>query len=252
MATAAWYVRTLHESGLTAAKAFGSIGISLAADQQQLTTIAKMRAMRLLWRRFQDVCGVAPVDLRLHAESARRMVVAESPHTNILRATLSAFAAGVGGADSIVVLPHTWALGLADRKARRIARNIHHLLLEESNVHRVTDPAAGSGVINALTDGLCQTAWSEFQMIEKEGGVVASLTGGRIQSRIAKSRDGLEQARKNGEDILVGATQFPDPTPPPVRTLDAKRRPDPKFTDIALDCDPVAPMDQPPIPSGAP
>ena len=252
LATAAWYVRTLCESGLTAAEAFSSIGISLAADQQQLATIAKMRAMRLLWRRFQDVCGGDRVDLCLHAESARRMMMAEDPHTNILRATLSAFAAGVGGADSIVVLPHTWALGLADRQARRIARNVHHLLLEESNVHRVTDPAAGSGAIDSLTDGLCQTAWSEFQMIEKEGGVVSSLTGGHVQSRIAKSRERLEQARRNGEDILVGATLFPDPTPPPVRTLDVKRRPDPKFKDIALACDPVAPMDQPQSPSGVP
>ena len=252
LATAAWYVRTLCESGLTAGQAFGSIGISLAADQQQLTTIAKMRAMRLLWRRFQELCGGDRIDLRLHAETARRMMMAVDPHTNILRATLSAFAAGVGGADSIVILPHTWALGLADRHARRIARNIHHLLLEESNIHRVTDPAAGSGAIDALTDGLCQTAWSEFQTIEKEGGIVASLTGGKVQSRISEACFKLEQARKNEDEVLVGATLFPDPAPPQVRTMDAKRWPDPQFNDIALACDPVTPIDQPPTLGGVP
>ncbi len=245
LATAAWYLRTFGDNGLTTAQAFNSVGISLAADQQQLVTIAKMRAMRLLWRRLQELCGDARVDLRLHAETARRMMMAADPHTNILRATLAAFAAGVGGADSIAILPHTWALGLADRPARRIARNLHHLLLEESNVHRVTDPAAGSGAIDALTDGLCRAAWSEFRMIEGEGGIITSLTDGKVQSRIAGSRNRLHQAHENNDEVLVGATRFPDPAPPSVRTLDVERRPDPQFKDIALTCDPVTPMDQP-------
>ena len=73
----------------------------------------------------------------------------------MLRTTIAAFSAGVGGADAIAVLPFTAALGLPDRFARRIARNMQLLLLEESNLARVADPAAGSGAIEDLTEKLC-------------------------------------------------------------------------------------------------
>ena len=104
---------------------------------------------------------------------------------NLLRNTLAAFAAGVGGADTISVVPHTAALGITDRNARALARNIQHLLMEESDLHRVADPAAGSGAIEALTEALAERAWAEFRAIEREGGIVESLRAGQFQARIA-------------------------------------------------------------------
>ena len=81
------------------------------------------------------------------------------PHGNIVRGTIAAFAAAVGGADAVTVLPFSAALGVPDAFARRIARNTQTILIEEANIHRVADPAAGSGAIEALTDALCETAW---------------------------------------------------------------------------------------------
>lgn len=252
MATAAWYLRACTSHGGDAGQAFSAIGVSLAASQQQLVTIAKMRAIRILWLRLQELCGCEPSGLWLHAETARRMMMRKDPQTNILRSTLAAFAAGTGGANSIAILPHSWAAGLADRAARRIARNLHHLLLEESNVHRVADPAAGSGVIGNLTDGLCRTAWAEFQTIESEGGIVASLADGKVQARIAASRAMLQGALADGDAVLVGATRFPDPSPPEVATIVVDRRPDPRFSEIALTCEQVSPMGQPGLSDAAP
>jgi methylmalonyl-CoA mutase len=81
-----------------------------------------------------------PKPIRLHAETAWRMTARRDPWVNILRGTLAAFTAGVGGADTVTVLPFTAALGLPDAFARRIARNTQLILLEEANLWRVADP----------------------------------------------------------------------------------------------------------------
>ena len=109
------------------------------------------------------------------------MMAARDPYVNILRTTIAVFAAGLGGADAITVLPFTAALGLPDRFARRIARNTQLILLEESNLAKVADPAAGSGGIEDLTDELCGAAWALFQEIEAAGGAAAALENGLIQ-----------------------------------------------------------------------
>ncbi len=100
------------------------------------------------------------------------MMTKRDPWVNMLRGTIAVFAAGVGGADAVTVLPCTNALGLPDRFARRIARNTQLILLEESNLARVADPAAGSGGVEEMTKQLCSGAWSLFQEIEKAGGLV--------------------------------------------------------------------------------
>src|SRR4029078_12753633 len=98
-----------------------------------------------------------------------------NPYVNMVRATMAVFSAGLGGANAITVLPHTLALGLPDPFARRVARNTQLVLLEESNLDKVSDPAAGSGGIESLTRQLCEKAWALFQKIENAGGAFAAL-----------------------------------------------------------------------------
>ena len=98
----------------------------------------------------------------------------------------------------------TAALGLPDRFARRIARNIQLLLLEESNVAKVADPAAGSGGIEDLTDKLCQSAWSLFQEIESAGGAPAALEAGLIQDKVAAVRAERAAAVARRKDVAHG------------------------------------------------
>ena len=90
-------------------------------------------------------CGLAPKPAFIAAETAWRMLTQRDPYVNMLRATIATFSAGLGGANAITVLPHTLALGLPDPFARRVARNTQLVLLEESNLAKVSDPAAGSG-----------------------------------------------------------------------------------------------------------
>jgi methylmalonyl-CoA mutase len=127
-----------------------------------------------------------------------------------VRGTIAALGAAVGGADTVTVLPFSAALGLPDAFARRIARNTQTILIEEANIHRVADPAAGSGAIEALTDALCGTVWWFFQKIEKAGGAAEALQAGLIQRVVARVRAEREANVACRKDSVVGASDFPD------------------------------------------
>ena len=152
------------------------VGATLAANQDMFLTLAKFRAIRLLWARVLEASGVAHQPLRLHGETSRRMMARLDPHTNILRATAAVFGAGLGGTDTFTVLPFSIAQGLPNAFARRMARNTQLILLEESHLWRVADPASGSGYVESLTHDLCERAWTIFQGIEKTGKLPAFNT----------------------------------------------------------------------------
>jgi methylmalonyl-CoA mutase len=215
LAAGTWWLRALDSAGIRLKTALGLFAASLAADRDQLLSVAKIRALRLLWARIQDLCGALPAPIKIHAETGRRMMTRADPHTNLLRTTIGAFAAGVGGADSVAILPYTAALGLADRSARALARNAQHILIEEAHLHRVADPAAGSGAVEALTDALAERAWEEFQMIERDGGIIESLRSNGLPARIAEARDVLKRELAGGVAPLVGATAYRVPIEKP-------------------------------------
>ena len=143
-----------------------SVGVTLAAGQDMFATLAKFRAMRLLWARVLQASGLPQAPLKLHAETSWRMMAALDPHSNILRATAAVFGAALGGADSISVLPFSLVQGLPNAFARRVARNVQIVLVEEANLWRVADPASGAGFVETLTQGLCEKAWAVFQRAE--------------------------------------------------------------------------------------
>jgi methylmalonyl-CoA mutase len=156
------------------------------------------------------------------------MLTKRGPYVNMLRTTIATLAAGVGGADAVTVLPFTLPIGLPDRFARRIARNTQFILLEESNLAKVSDPAAGSGGIEALTSELCNAAWSLFQEIEAAGGACAALEAGLIQRKVATVRSAREAAVATRSDPLTGTSEFADLAGAPVHVLDvAPPRPTP-------------------------
>ncbi|NDV85807.1 methylmalonyl-CoA mutase [Aurantimonas aggregata] len=210
LATALYDLRAMEAAGLSIAEAAGAIGFTLAVDQMQFEQMAKLRALRLLWARLLEACGEAdPPPARLHAETAWRMLSASDPHTNMLRATIAAFAAATGGADSIAVLPHTAPLGLANRVARRLARNVQVILQEEAGLDAVDDPACGSGGIEALTELTAEAGWNEFRRIEAEGGIIDSLAAGALQNRILDAAAARQQALTDKRTVIVGATIYP-------------------------------------------
>jgi methylmalonyl-CoA mutase len=211
LATGVAYLRALASAGVALDAASRMIYFRLSADAEQFLTISKFRALRKLWARIEQACGIAPGRAFITAETAWRTMTKRDPYVNMLRAAIAVLAAGLGGADAITVLPFTLALGLPDRFARRIARNTQLVLLEESNLARVADPAAGAAAIEDLTDQLCHAAWKRFQEIEKAGGVLMALQEGQFQAQVAAMLNRRRSALATRREALVGTTDFADP-----------------------------------------
>src|ERR1700738_4177723 len=210
LAVAVQYLRLLEAAGLELDAAHRMIYFRLSADADQLLTIGKFRALRKLWARIEAACRLAPAPAFVVAHTAWRMMTRRDPYVNILRATIAVLSAGLAGTDAISALPFTMALGLPDHFARRLARNTQLILLDESNLAKVSDPAAGSGSIEDVTDQLCRAAWNEFQQIERMGGAWAALEQGALQRNVALVRAQREAAVARRADTLIGTSDFPD------------------------------------------
>lgn len=202
----------------------GKIRVTLAADTDQFRTIAKFRAMRLLLARVAEVAELTSPAPQIHAETAWRSMSARDPEMNILRTTSAAFAAAVGGADSITVLPFDVVTGGTDSHTRRLARNTQTILAEEAHLFRVADPSAGSGAIEALTEAYAEEAWRQFQAIEKEGGMLAAIKSGRLLGDIAKARQDRLARVASGDVTMVGVNAYADDNAMPKIVVAAKER----------------------------
>jgi methylmalonyl-CoA mutase len=242
LAAGVQYMRALESTGATLENAQGMIYARLSADADQFLTMAKFRALRLLWARIEESCGLVPKPLFIAADTAWRMLTRRDPYVNMLRATIATFSAGLAGADSITVLPHTLALGLPDALARRAARNTQLVLLEESNLAKVADPAAGSGGIEALTQQLCEAAWVLFQEIEKAGGAFAALQQNLIQRKVAATRAAREANIARRKEVLTGASEFPNLHEAHVAVLDATPAVLAPYGEAKIAFDALAPM----------
>ncbi|HEY5882989.1 MAG TPA: methylmalonyl-CoA mutase family protein, partial [Nakamurella sp.] len=166
------YLRAFEAAGLDLDRSLRLLDLRLAATGEQFTTIAKFRAARVLWSRIGQLSGAPSAVATIHAVTSLPMTTRHDPWVNLLRTTIAAFAAGVGGADAITVLPFDIRLGVPDSFGRRMARNISSLLVDESHVAVVADPAAGAYAVETLTHELAEAAWAGFQAIERAGGVL--------------------------------------------------------------------------------
>lgn len=191
-----------------------------AATPDQFLTIAKLRAARLLWQRVCDVAG-ASADAqrqRQHAVTSTAAATRYDTWTNLLRSTIECFAAGVGGADSVTVLPHDHlVIPGGSAVGRRMARNTQLVLLEESNLARVADMPGGSWYVEDLTAQLAEAGWAFFQEIERTGGAIEAVRSGLVQRRVADVRARRDAAIAKRRHPLTGLSEFPDigETPPP-------------------------------------
>jgi methylmalonyl-CoA mutase len=229
VAAAVAYLRTLIESGLSLSEALRQISFRLAADDDQFMTLAKMRAVRQLWARVAEVVGDPESGAAVvHAETSLPMMTQRDPWVNMLRSTLAAFGAGVGGADTVLVLPFDVAIpggfpGMATSFARRMARNVQLLLLEESHVGRVLDAAGGSWFVEELTEQLAQQAWEHFQAIEAHGGFVDAHD--YIAGQIAEIAAGRSDDIAHRRTAVTGVSEFPNLGEPPLPQSDSPDTP---------------------------
>jgi methylmalonyl-CoA mutase len=216
LAAAVSLLRLLEETGTSPREARALIAFRLAADADELATISKFRALRIAWSRVEEACGIEPRAAHVQAESAWRMMTARDPYVNVMRGATAAFSAGLGGADSVSVLPHTLAVGLPDNLARRLARNAQLILLRESNLGFVADSAAGAGAFEALTQALCDKAWGLFQEIEAKGGLPLALANGSFQRQVAASAAALAKSIAQMKTLVTGVSAHADLAERPV------------------------------------
>jgi methylmalonyl-CoA mutase len=232
-------LRALEAGGMPLEMARSMIYFRLSADADEFLTIAKFRAIRKLWARVETACGLTPKPTTVAAETAWRMMTKRDPYVNMLRMTLAVAAAGLGGADNISTLPHTAALGLPDAFARRAARNTQLILLEESNLAKVADPAAGSGAIEDLTSQLCAAAWTKFQVIDAAGGAWAALEQGLIQREVAAVRAERQKAVARRKDALTGSSEYPNLSERAAKVLDVTSVVLPKEAEAKVTIEPL-------------
>ncbi|MFF0434356.1 methylmalonyl-CoA mutase family protein [Streptomyces sp. NPDC004327] len=215
LATGVAYLRALTDGGtdgggLTVEQALGQLEFRYAATADQFLTIAKLRAARRLWARIAEACGAPAAGAQVqHAVTSPVMMTARDPWVNMLRTTVATLAAGVGGAESVTVQPFDHALGLPDAFARRIARNTSTILVEESHLGRVIDPAGGSWYVERLTDELAHAAWEFFQETERSGGQAAALRSGWTGERLAATWAERSRDLAKRREPVTGVSEFP-------------------------------------------
>ncbi|MET8947144.1 methylmalonyl-CoA mutase subunit beta [Streptomyces sp. NPDC004542] len=210
LATGVAYLRELTEAGLTVEQAAGQLEFRYAATADQFLTIAKLRAARRLWARVAEVCGAPGAGAQTqHAVTSPVMMTRRDPWVNMLRTTVATLAAGVGGADAVTVLPFDHGLGLPDAFARRIARNTSTILVEESHLARVIDPAGGSWYVERLTAELAEAGWAYFRAIEGDGGPAAALRSGRIRTDLATTWAQRSKRLAKRREPVTGVSEFP-------------------------------------------
>lgn len=216
------YVRAMTGAGMDLGSAFGQVEFRFSAGDDQFLTMAKFRAARMMWARVTQAAGTPDAGpAPQHAVTAAAMMAKRDPWVNLLRTTLAAFGAGLGGADAVTVLPFDVAVpggvpGVDDELAARLARNTQLLLLEESHLGRVLDPAGGSFYVERLTAQLAAAAWAWFQEIEAAGGFPAALD--LVADRIAMTRARRDDDVAHRRTPITAVSEFPDlgerPLPP--------------------------------------
>ncbi|MCX7443744.1 methylmalonyl-CoA mutase family protein [Corynebacterium sp. P7003] len=224
------YLRALVDAGLDTASALRQISFRFAATDDQFAQIAKFRAARELWARVAEVVGHAEDGgAPQHALTAPVMFSQRDPWVNMLRSTVAAFAAGVGGATDVEVLPFDAAVrgglqGTSRSFAHRIARNTNLLLLEESHLGFVVDPGGGSYFIEDLTRELADAAWSIFTGVEADGGFRSHHESGALQSALDESHEAVRADVAHRRKQITGINEFPNLAEKP---LPADRRVEP-------------------------
>lgn len=212
LASGVEYVRQMQEKGLSIGDIAPRMLFSFSIGTNFFMELAKLRAARLLWAKIIEAFGGSEEKQKMfiHARTSAWTKTVHDPHVNLLRATTEAFAAVMGGIDSLHVSTFDEAVRPSDEFSRRIAKNTHLILEKEAHLSKVIDPAGGSWYVESLTHSLAKRVWELFQQIEGQGGMVEALETGFVQEQVADiaTRRFLNIGRRM--DKFVGTNLYPD------------------------------------------
>lgn len=212
IATGLEYLREMQQQGLSIDTTATALVFSFSVGSNFFMEIAKLRAARLLWATIVGAAGGSEEAQKMviHARTSAWNKTVYDPYVNMLRTTAEAFAGVMGGAGSLHVSPFDEPVQPPDEFSRRVARNTHIILQQESNLANVVDPAGGSWYVEHLTDSVARKAWALFQEVEKQGGIRAALEAGFPQAQVAQTAGRRAQNIAQRRDVVVGTNLYPN------------------------------------------
>jgi methylmalonyl-CoA mutase N-terminal domain/subunit len=222
LANALEYVRVARDAGLEVDSFCPRLSFFFASHNDLFEEAAKFRAARRLWARLlreRYQASDASCRLRFHTQTGGVTLQAQQPLNNVVRVTVQALAAVLGGTQSLHTNGYDEALALPTEASATLALRTQQILGHESGTARAVDPLAGSYYVEHLTDDLEQGARALIDAIEGEGGAAAAIESGYFQKAIAESAWAQQQAMERGEQVVVGVNRFTDNSSPPELTL---------------------------------
>jgi len=206
------YIQAAVDSGLAVDDFANQLSFFFNAHNNFLEEIAKFRAARRLYARIMKERFGAKDDascrLRFHTQTAGSTLTAQQPENNIVRVTLQALAAVLGGTQSLHTNSMDEALWLPTEKSVMVALRTQQIIAHESGVADTVDPMAGSYVIESLTDQIEEMAADYIEKIDAMGGALSAINNGFMQREIQEAAYKVQRAIENGEEIVVGVNDF--------------------------------------------
>jgi methylmalonyl-CoA mutase len=217
------YVKYGVASGLNIDKFAGRLSFFFAIGMNFFMEIAKLRAARVLWHRVMTQLGAADERskmLRTHCQTSGVSLTEQDPYNNVIRTTIEAMAAMLGGTQSLHTNALDEAIALPTDFSARIARNTQIVIQEETGMTKVVDPLGGSYYIESLTQELVDKAWEIIERVEAEGGMAKAVAAGWPKAMIEEAAAATAARIDRGEQVIVGVNKYRKADEDPIDILD--------------------------------
>ncbi|HKR92289.1 methylmalonyl-CoA mutase [Novosphingobium sp.] len=205
------YVKYGVASGLDIDKFAGRLSFFFAIGMNFFMEVAKLRAARVLWHRVMTKLGAKSERskmLRTHCQTSGVSLQEQDPYNNVIRTTIEAMAAMLGGTQSLHTNALDEAIALPTDFSARIARNTQIVIQEETGMCNVVDPLGGSYYIEALTQELVDRAWEIIERVETEGGMAKAVAAGWPKAMIEEAAAARQARVDKGDDVIVGVNKY--------------------------------------------
>ncbi|MEH6756709.1 MAG: methylmalonyl-CoA mutase [Parasphingorhabdus sp.] len=205
------YAKQAMATGLDIDAFAGRLSFFFGIGMNFFMEIAKLRAARTLWYRVMDGLGAQSERskmLRTHCQTSGVSLTEQDPYNNVIRTTIEAMAATLGGTQSLHTNALDEAIALPTDFSARIARNTQIVLQEEAGITKVVDPLGGSYYVEALTDELVEKAWEIIERVDGEGGMAKAVADGWPKAMIEEAAAGRQAAVDKGEAVIVGVNKY--------------------------------------------
>ncbi|MES2988965.1 MAG: methylmalonyl-CoA mutase [Pseudomonadota bacterium] len=217
------YVKYGVNSGLDIDKFAGRLSFFFAIGMNFFMEIAKLRAARVLWHRVMTQLGAKDERskmLRTHCQTSGVSLTEQDPYNNVMRTTIEAMAAMLGGTQSLHTNALDEAIALPTDFSARIARNTQIVIQEETGMTKVVDPLGGSYYVEALTQELVDKAWEIIERVESEGGMAKAVAAGWPKQMIEEAAAAQAARVDRGEQVIVGVNKYRKTDEDPIDILD--------------------------------